>query len=523
MATTQPIVPVKPAQSSPKSGQTEIEKPASSPAPAKAGDSPKKADKPASISYTYLLRFTIGDMVLTNLKGDFLGTPIIHLNTRQYSEFICTLSDPNGDVWPQIKAREGQEATIEVGYPPDHLYKKITGMAVRIGRSFPVGVIIEILDATAKLNQANNSGIATPQEVPGDSGAAVFASVKSVEPGTLSAANPGGVLPTNQEIKTLANRLSSQQLDDLQPDLDVDLGATVSTNALLKSDQITKQQVDNSKAATGGVEQKPAIAAQVEKAGGKFENRSPTATSKSGTTTLTQPGLKAQTQEAAKQGDVIVAAGDGTVAQVAPGQGKDSGLVLDWKIHQGAFVRPPKITKKTPLQLPSAVTVRGWSLADGQQIGATVVAPTPGTDVNAVVNVPEVGQIKFSDPIFPGCQYTWGDATMNSEVRRPRSKEVAQEIAKIAKVLMELSQKYNGGKKMNVTSWYRPPEINAAFASGPNGPHTKGNAVDFWFDPPAQFNAMFKELDTNWNGGVAKNHAEGWMHIDLGSKRRWNY
>jgi hypothetical protein len=295
----------------------------------------------------------------------------------------------------------------------------------------------------------------------------------------------------------------------------------------LAKDAITQQQLANSVSASGGVSQKPIAQTKATQAGLSFENRTPTASGQQGTTTLSQPGLTAQTKQLQTQGDVVVAKGDGTIAQVAAGQGKKTDIILDWKIHKGAFVRPPVVSRKTPYQFPSSVTVRGWSMADGGVIGATVVTPTMGTDSGATVQVPELGAIKFSDLIYPGSLYTWGDAANQDTRRRPRSKEIAQQIARIAKVLDELTKKWNNGSKMTVTSWYRPPEINAAVSStGTTGPHTTGNAVDVWFTP-SQLIAMHTWLDKNWNGGVAIHPAvhqgKGFVHIDFGDRRRWSY
>ena len=146
--------------------------------------------------------------------------------------------------------------------------------------------------------------------------------------------------------------------------------------------------------------------------------------------------------------------------------------------------------------------------------------------------MPEWGALKMSDPIFPGCLYTWGDAPKEGN-RKPQGKIVMQGIVEIAQKLMELhsTQAMNGGKKVEVTSWYRDPATNVAMSSsGANGPHTHGCAVDFWFEGYIQF---YKKIEPTWKGGLAfAADSRTFIHIDLGGVsptfqttpgRRWPY
>lgn len=75
------------------------------------------------------------------------------------------------------------------------------------------------------------------------------------------------------------------------------------------------------------------------------------------------------------------------------------------------------------------------------------------------------------------------------------------------------------GRRIFITSGYRPPEYNARVGGVPNSMHILGKAADFVEEgqTPAQTQNNF----TDWPGGVG--NAKDFTHADLGEFRRWNY
>jgi uncharacterized protein YcbK (DUF882 family) len=137
----------------------------------------------------------------------------------------------------------------------------------------------------------------------------------------------------------------------------------------------------------------------------------------------------------------------------------------------------------------------------------------------------------MSDPIFPGCLYTWGDATKGGN-RVPASKLITQGIIELARELMKRhGEGMNGGKKVQVNSWYRDPASNSGAGGSSQSAHMDGCAIDMVF--PGMFGYFQKNLlpESVWNGGAAI--MEGvFIHIDLGGisktsprapRRRWTY
>ncbi|MEO0855054.1 MAG: D-Ala-D-Ala carboxypeptidase family metallohydrolase, partial [Cyanobacteria bacterium J06648_11] len=85
--------------------------------------------------------------------------------------------------------------------------------------------------------------------------------------------------------------------------------------------------------------------------------------------------------------------------------------------------------------------------------------------------------IDWSDPHCKISQhFTVGEATNYDARRIPRTPEVEKAIVRHALNLDRVRQKWGG--PIIVTSWYRPPEINAAVGGVPNSQHLLGSATD---------------------------------------------
>jgi putative chitinase len=80
---------------------------------------------------------------------------------------------------------------------------------------------------------------------------------------------------------------------------------------------------------------------------------------------------------------------------------------------------------------------------------------------------------------------------------------------------------------LRINSWYRPPAVNKAVGGAPSSRHIEGDAADVTLAKgTARQKLKFEQsLDKTWNGGIGRGHAfgKGYLHIDTGPKRRWNY
>jgi hypothetical protein len=486
----------------------------------------------------YSLRIKIGALEFSRLKGDFVGTPVISLNTRQFSEIEFTLNNkkrqedqitPEGDrsssepvteqapeqlsedLWEQILANEGAEVQVELGYAPDHLQNVLVGKLYRIGRKLPDGVILEVMDQSAQLANTTRSSVNAKGETP---------VISKLKPDDLSA-DAFTLLPVADETDLGTAQLQVRSFGETAR---IDLGLNSSSGITPLPTETTGE---NSRPATSPLVEKAAL-----ESGLRFVDQSGVVTSEQGTAAIASSSLNSASQQAGLLGEVLIASGN-TIKQVAAGKGDTTGLILDWVEHQSAFVGNPVITKKTPLQLQSgygALTVQGWSPNDKAMMGATVVTTPPvGVHPTGNIQVPEWGNVKLGEAIAPGSLYTWGDATRQGE-RVPESNDVMQGIVLAAGLMDEISKKYLGGQKVQITSWYRDPASNEAVSSsGRSGPHTTGSAVDFYTDNMDQIHA---DYERSWEGGVAISPGS-FVHLDgLGvfpglehypKLRRWQY
>jgi Bacterial protein of unknown function (DUF882) len=486
--------------------------------------------------------------------------------------------EDSSSLWSKIKAQEGAEVKIESGFPP-LIYTKLTGKCYRIGRRMPDGIVLEVVDmstaaqstAPTITNSTDPNNVAANAQVPDEP--VLGPDKKPVlkpdgkpyltsEAKPLLDANKKPVLgPDGKPVLTILDSAGNPVLDankkpivvipkpviptpapttntttETTPIAPVTAPATaqtippVSIPPKSQAAAITAAATSNSKIA-------PTMSAQTvaKDSGLNFEKKTDAGTGVKGSIGVNESALSTAVKDAAKQGDVVIVDGN-TIKQVAPGEGTPTGLILDWNQHKSIFIRKPIVMKKTPNHLASGtgiMAVQGWDVNGKQSVGGFAVVPGQFTPVpGGKINVPEWGTLKMSDPIFPGCFYTWGDATKEGN-RVPHAKSVIQGIIEIAQYMMQLhSQGMGGNKKALITSWYRDPATNSQFKSGSAGPHTKGCAIDFYFDGYMQY---YNTLEKTWEGGLAYSTADTsgeFMHIDLGGisetfviekRRRWSY
>ncbi|MGF1481259.1 MAG: D-Ala-D-Ala carboxypeptidase family metallohydrolase [Cyanophyceae cyanobacterium] len=162
---------------------------------------------------------------------------------------------------------------------------------------------------------------------------------------------------------------------------------------------------------------------------------------------------------------------------------------------------------RTPLQAPAA--------EEGKSIAAT-----------ESVRQPYSGVIDWDDPNSYVSEYfTVKEVTQGDRRRIPQTDDIKQNIVTLAKYMDEVRKLW--GSAIGVTSWYRPPRINAMVGGVRNSQHISGRAVDVY--PLNGKSAEFEQ----WLDQVAwKNRAlgygvasgRGFTHLDLRPKRiRWHY
>lgn len=117
--------------------------------------------------------------------------------------------------------------------------------------------------------------------------------------------------------------------------------------------------------------------------------------------------------------------------------------------------------------------------------------------------------------------FNWGEVTKGGK-RIPIDSVITDNVLRIAAKLQVLRTRL--GTPVMVTSWYRPPEINAAVGGSTRSRHLVGDAVDFYC-PSENLIAVFEMMrdDPFFNqGGLAI--GDGFIHIDdRDGQARWHY
>jgi uncharacterized protein YcbK (DUF882 family) len=119
--------------------------------------------------------------------------------------------------------------------------------------------------------------------------------------------------------------------------------------------------------------------------------------------------------------------------------------------------------------------------------------------------------------------FTVGEVVSRDSRRIPKDYLTKRRIKRFAKHLDELREKYNC--PMRISSWNRPPHINAAVGGVSNSQHIYGWAADIiWVTSYMKAKNIEKDLLKTWHGGVGLGVAtKGFTHLDLGKKRSWTY
>lgn len=512
-------------------------------------------DPPPGPRYKTYIEVKVADKTYTNLDGDFLGSPKVVSATRQYSHSRILLNDPDEEILKNTSDRSDCEVII--GFADGEKRVKLKGKIWSIGRVPPDATVITIVDPSAGIKgsaNATNSATEKPSELERPES-------EKIDPHKLALALKKGKMDPNKvagaiadpkkaagEKKTAKFGAGSTAKDspDLSPVKPPEKVATAEPKEEGQFQATFKGQspsfdrlmdrVKETSALAKGNKLNYSTAERLSFTGAnsdsrlKFQSSTEFDGSKGGEVLLGAGKGHAAALEAILQGDVIVVPNGDTLKQVGPGQGEPSGVILDYANNRAVFIGKPEIIKRSPLQLSSgqgSITVVSPNIEQKTVNGATVATlGKPAQHPTGIVKIPSKGDIKLADPLSPGCPYTWGDMTREGKFVPDLKPEHIEGAVKISQYLTQWTAE-TGGKKWEITSWFRPSWYNLQVASsGADGPHTKGSAVDCWFEG---FMKFYDKLDASWDYGVAISPAGSptgeFMHVDLigPPKRRWPY
>lgn len=147
-------------------------------------------------------------------------------------------------------------------------------------------------------------------------------------------------------------------------------------------------------------------------------------------------------------------------------------------------------------------------------------APRPSPSYSGIpFKLPgNVSTFYTGQPIIPGGNFTWGEATKNA-TRIPENTTIVNNIIALARELQKARNQI--GRPFQVNSWYRPPAINRAVGGATRSQHLYGNAADLevsGYSGRRVANAVM----TWWPGGIGiYSHMPNVVHLDVGPRRMW--
>jgi hypothetical protein len=121
-------------------------------------------------------------------------------------------------------------------------------------------------------------------------------------------------------------------------------------------------------------------------------------------------------------------------------------------------------------------------------------------------------------PIIPGGNFTWGEATKNA-TRIPATVQIVDNIIALARQLQRAREQLR--RPFQVNSWYRPPAENAAVGGASRSYHLTGRAAD------VEVSGLSGRQVANlvfswWPGGIGiYSHLPNVIHLDTGPRRTW--
>ncbi|MBD1912181.1 MULTISPECIES: D-Ala-D-Ala carboxypeptidase family metallohydrolase [unclassified Leptolyngbya] len=151
----------------------------------------------------------------------------------------------------------------------------------------------------------------------------------------------------------------------------------------------------------------------------------------------------------------------------------------------------------------------------------TPTAPPPPQYSGTRFRLPgSYGTVYTDQPIIPGGNFTWGEATKNGS-RIPPTVAVTENIIGLARQLQRAREQLD--RPFQINSWYRPPEVNNEVGGASRSQHLFGRAADIQVSGLSGrqvANAVFGW----WNGGIGiYSNMPSVVHLDTGPRRYWGF
>ncbi|WOD38933.1 YcbK family protein [Nodosilinea sp. E11] len=147
--------------------------------------------------------------------------------------------------------------------------------------------------------------------------------------------------------------------------------------------------------------------------------------------------------------------------------------------------------------------------------------PLPPQYVGRPFRLPGNTSTFYTDqPIIPGGNFTWGEATRDA-TRIPETQAIVNNIIGLARALQTARNRLN--RPFVITSWYRPPAINAAVGGASQSQHLFGRAADIQVQGLSG-RQVANALMLSWPGGMGiYSNIPNIIHLDTGPKRTWGF
>ena len=129
----------------------------------------KEKDPKDKNTLTSFIRIKIGDLEYSSSEGAILernGTPVIRLSSYMHSYAEIIIYDPDDKEREKISKHEADEVQIEIGFAEGERINKLVAKLYRIGRSFPDGTLIELVDPAFSMQNNTGSSVQGNNEKP---------------------------------------------------------------------------------------------------------------------------------------------------------------------------------------------------------------------------------------------------------------------------------------------------------------------------------------------------------------------
>ncbi|PSN12727.1 peptidase M15A [filamentous cyanobacterium CCT1] len=147
--------------------------------------------------------------------------------------------------------------------------------------------------------------------------------------------------------------------------------------------------------------------------------------------------------------------------------------------------------------------------------------PPPPQYVGRPFKLPgNVSTFYTDQPIIPGGSFTWGEATRDA-TRIPETQAIVDNIIGLARALQPARDRLN--RPFRITSWYRPPAVNAAVGGASRSQHLFGKAADIQVQGLSG-RQVANALMLSWPGGIGiYSNIPNIIHLDTGPRRTWGF